>query len=158
MQIVVVVAVVIAAMMTDDHDVMMLLIMIAAMVMDDHDVVMILINIMMMMKHDDPVMTFPIAISVSVSVADADGYALLRNDHWLVAVRSRRRRRRAQDCKRACDKNQFVHVMFLHCRCSSLAPPPSVRVFSGATGNAGMPLFVPLHRKSRIARSKSSWK
>ncbi|HEY3642806.1 MAG TPA: hypothetical protein VGL31_17070 [Xanthobacteraceae bacterium] len=102
---------IVIAMMTED-DAAVILIMVAVMV-HDHNVVMILIIIiMMMMKHDDPVMTVPIA--VVVPLADADRYALLRNYHRLVAVRRRRQRRRAQDCERACDKSQLVHVMFLH--------------------------------------------
>jgi hypothetical protein len=104
-----IVVVIVIAVMTED-DAAMILIMVAVMV-DDHNVMMILI-IVMMMKHNDPVMTVPIA--VVVPLADADRYALLRNYHRLVAVRRRRQRRRAQDCDRACDKSQLVHVMFLH--------------------------------------------
>jgi hypothetical protein len=106
-----IVVVIVIAVMVDDQNVMMILIMVAVMV-DDHNVMMILIIIMMMVKHDDPVMTVPIA--VVVPLADADRYALLRNYNRLVAVRRRRQRRRAQDCERACDKSQLVHVMFLH--------------------------------------------
>jgi hypothetical protein len=105
---VVAIAVIVVMMMTDDLDAVMILVMMT----DDHDAMMILV---MMMDHDNLVVTVPIAVSVVVSVADADGYAaLLRNHHPLVACCRPSQCRRDQDCERARDKSQLVHVMFLH--------------------------------------------
>jgi hypothetical protein len=104
--IVVVIAVILVMMAMDEHDAVMILVMMT----DGHDVVMVLV---MMTDHDNLVM-IPIAISVVVAVADADGYAVFRNYHRLVACRGRSQCGRTQDCERTRDKYQLMHVVFLH--------------------------------------------
>jgi hypothetical protein len=81
--------------------------MVVIMMTDDHAVMIFV----MVMNHDDLPMMIPVVIPVMV--ADADGYAFLRHHHLLVAGCRSGQRRRAQDCERACDKGKFVHVLFL---------------------------------------------
>jgi hypothetical protein len=85
---------------------MVVIAMVIIMMTDDHTVMIFV----MVMNHDDLAMMIPIVIPVMV--ADVDGYAFLRHHHRLVAG-CRSRRGRAQDCERARDQEKFVHVLFL---------------------------------------------
>jgi hypothetical protein len=101
----------IVMMMDDDGAVMMILIVV---MMDLDDAVMVLVLLVMM--HDDHVaMMIPVPIPIVVA-ADADGDApLLRKHHRSVVRCGRGQRRHAQNCERARDKNQLLHLIFLHC-------------------------------------------
>jgi hypothetical protein len=98
----------IVMMMDDDGAVMMILIVV---MMDLDDAVMVLVLVVMMTHHDHMAVMIPVVVS-----ADADGDALpLREHHRPVARCGPGQRRHAQHCKRARDKNQLLHLIFLYC-------------------------------------------
>ncbi|HEY4406818.1 MAG TPA: hypothetical protein VGN55_19405 [Xanthobacteraceae bacterium] len=73
---------------------------------------MIVVAVMMLDDHDFVVMvTIPIA--VMVAIADADGNAVFRKHHRLLACHGPGQGRGTQDCERARDKSQLMHVIFL---------------------------------------------
>src|SRR6202035_5888183 len=92
---------------------MMIIMMVVMVMMLDHDnLVMMLVVTVMMLDHDHLVMTIPITVMITVADVDRNA-ALLRNHHRLVACRRPGQDRGTQDCERARDKSQLVHVMFL---------------------------------------------
>jgi hypothetical protein len=110
LMVVVIVIIVIVAVM-DDHNLVMVLVVTITMM--KHDNLVVLIVTIMMMNLDNFAMMVP--IPVFVPIADLDGYAAFLCDHdRLVDCGRPGQRRSAQDCKRARDKYQFVHMTFLH--------------------------------------------
>jgi hypothetical protein len=108
-------------------EIVVVIVVIVTMAMNDHNLVVVLIVTIMMMKHDELVVLIVtvmvtnldnfamVPIPVFVLIADLDGYAAFLSDHdRLVDCGRPGQRRSAQDCKRARDKYQFVHVTFLH--------------------------------------------
>jgi hypothetical protein len=108
--VVIVVIVVIVTMAMEDHNLVVVLLVTVTMMNLDNLVVIIVTIVMTNL--DDFAMMVP--ISIPVLVADADGYAAFSDHYRLVDCGRPGQRRSAQDCKRARDKYQFVHVTFLH--------------------------------------------
>jgi hypothetical protein len=150
------IVVVIVTMAMNDHNLVVVLIVT---IMMKHDNLVVLIVTVMMTNLDNFAMMIP--IPVPVLIADVDGYAAFLSDHdRLVDCGRPGQRRSAQDCKRARDKYQFVHVTFLHGVMFSPLRRRQPWMSSGLRvtrrGKPGKRWLVPLHSKKYACKSKNS--
>src|ERR1700730_10062654 len=141
--------------MVNDHNLVVVLLVTFTMMNLDNLVVIIVMIVMT--NFDNFAMMVP--VPVLVLVADVDGYAAFLSDHDRLVDGCRTgQRRSAEDCKRARDKYQFVHVTFLHE--VMLIPCVAgkcyvVRLRVTRRGKPGKRWLVPLHSKKYACKSKN---
>jgi hypothetical protein len=151
---VVVVVIIVIMTVMDDHNLVVVLLVTVTVMNLDNLVVIIVTIVMTNLDH------FAMMVPVLVFVADVDGYAAFLSDHdRLVDCGRTGQRRSAQDCKRARDEYQFVHVTFLHevmlLPCAAVKRYV-VRLRVTRRGKPGKRWLVPPHSKKYACKRKNS--